>query len=236
MDCFTESGEMIAHDGKGQFDGIVSTGTPSNPLELRMHGRVKDGLPDGEWQLTGKSSSEPFSVEQFSSGKFLRGVSSSFSGRQEYDKGSLSSVESIHPIEGLDYYSHNDFCTVAGKDQAWDPGEQTLKKFTEIGSRIKDIVKSDRYRDYSGWILLDIHYDKAGRVSAKSVRLYQENEALRKELLTMVDRLQKPGKMTLDGNGTPYERWYVVLVEATQVVIPEEVLYKRRQAFLFGSK
>jgi|GEM_PF-6025672 hypothetical protein len=34
---------------------------------------------------------------------------------------------------------------------------------------------------------------------------------------------------------TPYERFYVVLVEANTVVIPEEILYKRLQAFLFGS-
>ena len=121
------------------------------------------------------------------------------------------------------------------KRQGGDIVERTANVFKEIGSGFRDILKSDKYRDYSGWILLDIRYDETGRIARKSVRLYQENETFRKELLAMSDRLPKPGKLTLDGNRAPYERFYVLLVEANEVVIPEEVLYKRRQVVHFKS-
>jgi antitoxin component YwqK of YwqJK toxin-antitoxin module len=233
IDCFKESGERIAQNGNGQFDGIVLAGKPSSPIELRMRGSVKDGVPDGEWKLTSTFSPEPFSLEQFSSGKFLHGTSSSYSGKQEYDKNFLSSVESVHAVESLDHYGYNDFCLTAGKTQ--NLGGTTLKTYAEIGSRIRDILKSGKYHDYSGWILLDIHYDQAGRISAKSVRLYQEDEAFHQELLSMLDRLSTPGRLTLDGTPTAYERFFVVLVAANTVVIPEEVLDKRERAFLFGT-
>jgi antitoxin component YwqK of YwqJK toxin-antitoxin module len=232
MDCFKETGERIARDGNGQFDGIVLAGKPSSPIELRMRGPVKNGVLDGEWQLTGRYSSEPFSVEQFSSGKFLHGTSSSYSGKQEYDKDPLSAIESVHALESLDHYGYNDFCLTAGK--TGNLGGTTPKAYAEIGDGVRKILKSGKYRDYGGWILLDIHYDEAGRVSAKSVRLYQENEAFHQELLSMLGRLPKPGRLTLDGTPTLYERFFVVLVEGNTVVIPEEVLDKRLRAFLFG--
>jgi antitoxin component YwqK of YwqJK toxin-antitoxin module len=235
LDCFKETGEMLAQSGNGRFEGVIQIGMPSNPTELRMSGPVKDGAPDGEWKLYSRFLSHPLFVERFSSGKFLHGTSNSISGKTEYDKKFFSTVESIHPVESLDYYAHSDFCTVAGKLESWDPGEPMEKEFTEIGSGFKEVLKSNKYHDYSGWVLLDIQYDKAGQVSAKTVRLYQENEAFRKELMTMLDRLPKPGKLTLDGKSTPYERFFVVLVEANEMLIPEEVLYKRRQVIHFNS-
>lgn len=232
IDCFTEKGKILAQGGNGRFDGTVSIGTPANPTELRMSGPVKDGVPDGEWNIYDRFLSHPLMVEHFSSGRFLRGISTSITGTQKYNDRFYSAVESVHPLEALDHYGCDDFCLVAGKDQHLDG--TTLKPYAEIGTGIKDILKSGKYRDYSGWILLDIHYDMAGQLSAKSVRLYQENEAFQNELLAMLDRLSRPGRFTLNGKSTPYERFYVVLVEANSVVIPEEILYKRIQALIFG--
>jgi hypothetical protein len=62
----------------------------------------------------------------------------------------------------------------------------------------------------------------------------QHARNLQNELLAMLDRLSRPGRFTLNGKSTPYERFYVVLVEANSVVIPEEILYKRIQALIFG--
>ncbi len=233
IDCFTESGGLLAHDGNGRFDGTVWVGTPRRPMGLRMNGPVKDGKPDGEWDIYGQFFSKPLFVEQFSSGRFLRGTSTSLSGTDKYDKRFFSAVESVHPLEALDYYGYDDVCLTAGKYQ--NLGGTTPKTYTEIGDGVRKILKSDKYRGYSGWILLDVQYDDAGHLAARSVQLYQENEAFQKELLTMLDRLSRPGRLTLNGHATPYERFYVVLVEANTVVIPEEVLYKRLQSFLFGT-
>ncbi|WP_431212671.1 hypothetical protein ACQ86N_44515 [Puia sp. P3] len=84
-------------------------------------------------------------------------------------------------------------------------------------------------------MLLDVKYDQRSRVIAKSVRLYQENEAFRNELLSMLDHLMRPSTLEVDGKDIPFERFYVVLVEANEAVIPEEFLDKRRRAALINT-
>jgi antitoxin component YwqK of YwqJK toxin-antitoxin module len=167
IDCFSETGEILAHDGNGRFEGTVLRGTSAHPTELKMSGPVKDGVPDGEWNIYDRFLSHPLAVEHFSSGRFLDGISTSVTGTQKYNRNFLGSVESVHAVEALDQYGYNDFCLTAGKSQS------------------------------------------------------------------MV--APTPGRLTLNGKSRPYERFYVVLVEANTVVIPEEILYKRLQAFLFGS-
>ncbi len=47
MECYSKSGEQIAHDGNGSFEGIITTNTATNPLDYNARGGIRDGLPDG---------------------------------------------------------------------------------------------------------------------------------------------------------------------------------------------
>jgi antitoxin component YwqK of YwqJK toxin-antitoxin module len=236
IDCFRRDGFVLAQDGNGRFEGRVLTGTASSTTELAMSGPVKDGMPDGEWKLYNKFLLDPLYVEQFASGRFIHGVSKGERVTSEYDQGPFSSVASIETLGALDYYAYDDFCTLAGKNRTMPPGSFDDKPFPEIDKGMTHILKSGKYSDYSGWVLLDIKYDKSGRVATRSVRMYQENEGFRKELVSLLEDMKRPGKLILDGNDTPFERFYVVLVEGNAAVIPEEFLQKSRQIAPFRPK
>ncbi|HTR31406.1 MAG TPA: hypothetical protein VMH27_19170 [Puia sp.] len=234
IDCFTEAGQPLAENGNGRFEGEVVTGTTSNPIDTRMSGPVKDSMPDGEWKIYTNYSRDPLMIEQFQSGKFVRGTSNALSTKREYDNRSFSSFESVHPLEAINHYQHNDICSVEGKQVTVPLEELNSEPYAEIEKRIKAILKSSKYRGYAGWILLDIHYDRKGKVSATSVRLYQENEGLRKELLVTLNHLQRRAPYLVDDKAIPFEKCYIVLAEANDVVIPEEVINKIQNGSRFG--
>lgn len=235
IDCYTETGELLTRNGNGRFEGMVVAGTSTRPIESKMSGPIENGVPDGEWQIYSTlkhQSSHPMMVEHFGSGKFLGGTSFSKYVTEEYNDKSFSSVESAHTMEALDHYGYNDWCTIAGRyanGAAW-----ARKPYPQIDSAVRAILSSGRYINYTGWVLLDMHYDKKGRLSAKSVRLYDKNDAFQADLLAMIDRLPLQEPFTLNDRSTPYERFYVLLVQDNDVVIPEEVIDKQRRAAILG--
>ncbi|WP_431212672.1 toxin-antitoxin system YwqK family antitoxin [Puia sp. P3] len=115
IDCFSKDAQTLAHEGNGRFEGTVLTGNYSSTTELKIVGSVKEGLPDGEWKLYSKFLREPLFVEQFSSGRFIRGVSTAIRLTKDYDQNPISTVAGVEPVEAMDYYAHNDFCRLAGK-------------------------------------------------------------------------------------------------------------------------
>lgn len=226
IDCYTEKGDTLARNGKGRFEGRVDEGNPSNPIESKMAGPIKDSLPDGDWKIYMKYSPDAMEEEHFSAGRFTGGTSHSRLGTRQYTDRFFSTVESVHPMEVLDYYAYDNFCLAAGKSMKFDFG--TEKTYTDIGSAVRGVLQSKKFHDYTGWVLLDMHYDRKGHLAGKSVRLYDQNEAFRTSLLTMIDRLPTPGRFELNGKPEPFERFYVLLVQADEVVMPEEILYKQR--------
>jgi antitoxin component YwqK of YwqJK toxin-antitoxin module len=229
MDCFNENGEVLAQKGNGRFEGTIVTGAINNQLESKMIGMVKNGLPDGQWTYYNKLLPGPAGVEQFMAGKFLHGTSYSLTGTRAYDRNPLGRVESLHPLEFLDYFGYTNFCLMAGKSLTIDVSRVFYQDpYAKIGEGIRQILKSGRYGEYSGWVLLDLHYDENGQIVAKSVRLYQQNNAFEKDILAMLDGLNDREKLILDKKGTAFEKFFVVLVDANETVIPEELLVRQR--------
>ena len=233
IDCFMETGAVLAQNGNGRFEGLVVTGTLSRPLPLRMSGTIKDGVPDGEWKLYNTFQTDPLMTEQFSAGKFLGGSNNAFRNTDNYDQKTFSTVESVHPEEATDYYGDNNVCALIGKKQFVDARDmRRMNPYADLGKVLGHLLKSGKYDDYSGWVLLDIHYNRHGRILDKSVRLYQENAAFKADLLKMIDHMQTPAEFYLDGKNVSFEKFYVILIEANQLVIPEQLLEKQREPLI----
>jgi hypothetical protein len=100
--------------------------------------------------------------------------------------------------------------------------------FNDINEGLRNIFKSNMYKDYAGWVFIDLKYDENGIISNKYVRLFNENIGFKNEILKMLERLNHQSPAIADGQKTSFEKFYIVLVESNEVVIPEEALKKQR--------
>ncbi|HXB93436.1 MAG TPA: hypothetical protein VNU72_14155, partial [Puia sp.] len=194
-------------------------------MRYSVTGTVKNGLPDGEWKLYDRFVSGPANIENFSAGVFKRGVSFSYLGKSDYRQNPLARFESIHPEESLDYYGQTNSCFAIGVPREHHLGQDW---YTEIKSGFNDIMRNNQFKDYSSWVFMDIKFDEDGRITNQYVRLGQPNDAFRKAILNMMDRWQNYDEVTVNNAKTRYEKFFIVLVGAGEVVIPEEILSHQR--------
>lgn len=230
LEFYSADHKALVQNGNGRFEGLVVTNSVRNPVEYRMLGDIKDGLPDGEWQLFQKFSSTPNMTEKFSAGKFRYGISHILSGRSIYNDRYYSSVESIHLYESANHYGQNDFCTFAGKFATTVPATTGREFYLGLEQGFAGILQSNKYRYYAGWIFVDIKFDASGKIEGKSVRLYHSDDEFKGEILRMLDRFDNRGALVVNGLNTPYEKFCVILVESNEVVIPEHILVSQRLA------
>jgi antitoxin component YwqK of YwqJK toxin-antitoxin module len=224
LDCYTRDGQVLAEKGNGRFEGVVLSNSTSSPIEYTIKGPVKDGLADGEWKVYSKLVEGMTNVELFSAGNFKSGTSFSVSGKTEYNKTAVSRFESLHPYEMLDYYGQTVFCTNSG------PGTFTPDAFAGLKQGIKNVLQTGQYKDYSGWVFLDLLIGTSGDIHQKVIRLSQQNDAFEKDLRNMLDHVQYQ-PWSRKGQDMPYEKFYIVLVSAGNFVIPEELLINQRRVF-----
>ncbi len=237
LDCYTRNGEVLATGGNGRFEGEIITNSSLNPRDMLIKGPVKDGVPDGEWNLYNNNIPEvgldksmtkvvvvPGNVEYFSGGKFKHGVSNSNSTatlKTTYTGVYLSRLESIQGYEFLDHYRQDLYCHPAG----------TVALFNEVYFQVKDglsTIISTKYKDYSGWIFLDVHLNSAGQVLGSYVRLYQPNGDFENDIREMASHLIFNRASGSEDAHATYERSYVILVDAGEVLIPEQVVQEQR--------
>jgi antitoxin component YwqK of YwqJK toxin-antitoxin module len=237
IDCYTRNGDTLAIGGNGRFEGEVLTNSSLNPWDMLVKGPVKDGLPDGEWSLytdkitklgldktRTKAVLAPGNVEYFSKGKFKHGISSSNSTMQlksTYTDAYFSRLESIQRYEFLDHYRQDLYCHPAG----------TVALFNEGYLQIKDglsTIISTKYKDYTGWIFLDVHFNSAGQVLGSYVRLYQPNGDFENDIREMASHLIFNRVSGNEDVHATYERFYIILAEAGEVLIPEQAVLAQR--------
>ena len=226
IECYSKSGEQIARDGNGNFEGVITTNTATNPLDYNARGGIKGGLPDGEWFLSNTDFPWLTNTELFSSGKFQHGVFQSRVGRKDYSEKYFSRVESIHLYESLDHYGQELSCQPMGMASLMED------LYPEIKSGFADILKTNKYKDYSGWVFMDLRINGAGHVTSSYIRLYQPNEGFENNIRAMASRLTYPAYPAAYAKANPtivFEKFYFILVEANEVVIPEQILENQRR-------
>lgn len=228
IDCYTKNGDVLARDGNGQFAGKVEmAGNPDqhSTMEVTAKGPVKDGLPDGQWEIYTDMRVGPTFVENFSVGKFRHGVSWSLGGKTTYSDKWFTRLAGPHPYEFIDHYQQSVTC----RPEATGMYHPDL--YPAIRKGFLDIFASGNYSDYSGWIFLDVRVDTTGHVAGSTVRLHQPDERFSNSIREMASRLiySLPFR-SRSAQLAPYDELYIILVEGTQVIIPEEVLQAERQA------
>jgi hypothetical protein len=202
----------------------VLTNTLLSPIEYPVKGPIKDGLADGEWTAYSKFIEGPSNIELFSAGNFKSGTSISFSGKTRYDNKCVSRFESLHPYEMLDYYGQTVSCGDTG------PISFLTDEFAGLKQGFKNVLQTGQYKDYTGWVFLDLLIGTSGDIDQKVIRLSQQNDAFEKDLRNMLDHVQfRPWNR--NGQNMAYEKFYIVLVSAGSFVIPEELLINQRRVF-----
>ncbi len=232
LECFNITGDTLAKNGNGRFSGEVTVGTAENPIKLRMEGHVKNGIVDGEWKIYNPHLKQPNFVEKFSEGFFISGISNSGSGTARYKHTCQSTFESIHVLDLVDYYSQTDWCIMKGKPSTPLQYASSLsmdRYFEEMGDGLKDILSSNKYANYSGWIFLNTDIDKNGKVADASVNLVTANTELRKELIDLTQILSKWAPMKVADAAVTYSKFVIILLEKNEFVIPEDVLSKQKR-------
>ena len=72
VQSFDENGNMVVRDGFGQFNGYVAGLTDAPVNRILTKGSIVNGKPDGTWTST--YSNMQYCKEEFSNGKFVKGV------------------------------------------------------------------------------------------------------------------------------------------------------------------
>jgi hypothetical protein len=235
IDCFAENGKVLAKDGNGIFEGKLQTGSSDLPLTCSVTGTVKNGLQDGEWKLYNGASTEPEDIEKFSEGKFIKGSWLTPSGKIPYNRTNkyYTTIDGVHFGEMVDQYGQDHLCPFAGKKVSADREFfNDSKNFYALNEGLRDILKSNRYKDYSGWIFIDINYDSTGSITKKYIRLFSQNDNFRIDILNMLDKLNHHPVVKADGQQVGFEKFYIILLDTNDVAIPEEVLRKQHAIVL----
>ncbi|HLY68793.1 MAG TPA: hypothetical protein VKR53_03620, partial [Puia sp.] len=139
----------------------------------------------------------------------------------------ISFFESIHPQEKIDHYGQNNFCSLYTNGVRTNPNINfsiANDFYYEIHRGISKILETNNFKEYSGWLFLYVHFDQQGLLRNKNVLLYQENETLKRELMNFLDGLNAQKPLVINNHNTDYSKFYVVLIENNQLVIPEELL------------
>jgi YD repeat-containing protein len=224
LECYSPNGQVLAEKGNGRFEGTVLTNTLSSPIQYPVKGPIKDGLADGEWTAYSQFIEGPSNVEVFSAGNFKSGTSLSLSGKTKYDKTCVSRFESLHPYEKLDYYGQTVSCADSG------PNSFSADAFAGLKQGFKNVLQTGQYKDYTGWVFLDLLIGTSGEIDQKVVRLSQQNDAFEKGIRDMLDHVQYQ-PWSRKGQNMAYEKFYIVLVGGGNFVIPEELLTNERRVF-----
>ena len=235
LECFNITGDTLAQNGNGRFSGEVTIGTAANPIKVRMEGAVKNGIVDGEWKIYNKHLKQPNFVEKFSNGFFISGISNSASGTSTYKQRYQSAFESIQVFDIIDYYSQTDWCLMKNKPSILPKYASSLsmdRYFEEMGDGLKDILSSNKYANYSGWIFLNTDIDKNGKVAGASVKLVTANAELEQELVDLTKILSKWSPMKVADATVTYSKFVIILLEKNEFVIPEDVLSKQKRIVL----
>jgi hypothetical protein len=220
MAFYTKDGELLAHDGDGRFEGYIATANGSNSYEVFAKGNIKEGVPDGEWNLYQAQMTGPSNTEYFTLGKFQKGISYSLMGKSTYTA-PFTSLETLHSYETLDHYRHDPMCTPVRAYYS--------NLYAEVRKGFAGILASNKYGGYSGWVFLDLKIDGTGRILNTYIKLYQPNAEFEKEVRAMAAKLAFPSIVRAGEQSDPYEKMYIILVEGSEVVIPEEVLEDQRR-------
>ena len=232
LECFDITGDTLATNGTGRFSGEVIIGTADNPIKLRMEGFVKNGIIDGQWKIYNQHLKQPNFVERFTNGFFMSGFSNSASGTVTYKHTCQSSFESIHVLDLIDHYSQTDWCLIKNKPSIlpkYASGLTMDRYFEEMGDGLKDILSSNKYANYSGWIFLITDIDKNGKVAGATVKLVTANTGLEQELIDLTKILSKWAPMKVADAAVTYSKFVIILLEKNEFVIPEDVLSKQKR-------
>jgi hypothetical protein len=229
MESYAENGDPMVRDGNGTYTGLVTLSIASNIENYMVTGNVKNGVQDGEWTVSVRKNLKTLYVEKFSSGKFKKGTSYGFVGESDYSGNPFSSFEGVHPEDGVDQYGQNDFCSARrGIRNINELFSIRGEFYPEIHQGIGKLLNTNEFKDYSGWVFLYVHFNSHGQLTNRSVILYNQNDRFKEELLKILDQL---GQQNAQGNqkiGSGFGKFYVVLLEGNQMVIPEELLANAR--------
>jgi hypothetical protein len=229
VDCFMENGKQSVSNGEGKFESDIVAGTIEVPLHMKVIGTVHEGVQTGKWEAYFTKQSDPSNIEEFKQGKFIKGLSKPLIGAQlEYKDNYYCRFENIHPEEGTDHYGQGLYCNSRTSSQ----GRYTVIRshFDSLHAGMESILKSSKYAEYSGWILIDIKYNENDSISEKSVKLYKENDEFKNAILNMLDKYMVVQPLSKNNkNPIAYERFYILLIEKNEMVIPEEILSQQRE-------
>jgi hypothetical protein len=138
-------------------------------------------------------------------------------------------------MDYLDYYGQSNYCSFEAKKFYWITGFPLPVSVDEIlfdpkKGALTKLFRSKKYPDYSGWILFDINYDSKGRAAKTQLSMYNKNDTLAADFLLVLKKIDGSGDLFQDvkGNNLPTERFYILLAENNQIVVPEEILSKDR--------
>lgn len=229
MECFAHNGRVLVQNGNGHFKGKVLIGTDLSHQDCDMEGDIKDGLQDGEWRIYNRFLNRPVNVEIFSSGRFERGKSYALINSKEYYEDYFSQFESVALYKNLDHYTQNEmFCYALWKSIVSVPLFRSSKILSELDMGFNSILRRNHSSGYSGWVFVDVKFDKNGNITEPYVCLSHENDEFEKDIRYLLDHLEKEDPIIIRNIKTPAEKFCIILVDSSQVVIPELLLAKQR--------
>jgi antitoxin component YwqK of YwqJK toxin-antitoxin module len=218
IDCYTRDGVALAQNGTGRFEGFIAPAMPRNVIEMYAKGGVKDGVPDGEWDLYLKQMEGPANTEYFSKGRFRRGISYTALGKSTYTGRFYSNLTGAQTFETINPYRFNPLCS---------PGlGQMPNLYALIRKKFDELFQAKDYGHYSGWVFLDLKLNPPGKVDAV-VHLCAQNDEFGSDIKNIFSNLRVDPAL-FAGSQTRFEKMYILLVENSQLVIPEELSQPQR--------
>ncbi|HXD77477.1 MAG TPA: hypothetical protein VN616_06695 [Puia sp.] len=223
QDCYARNGDVLAQNGNGSFEGLVGLANSQSIQQVMAKGKIRDGAPDAEWNLYLPGLTRPWATEYFNAGKFRYGISYSALGNSRYTDVWHTTVEAAHGFELLDHYRQDRFCRVRGVLPL------ASENYTEIRKGVVEMLKTNKYKSYSGWIALDLLVDTTGRVASTRVHLYEPNADLERDLRTIAAGLRYSPLFSTQRFHAPFEKLYIILISGNDMVVPEELLDNQRR-------
>jgi hypothetical protein len=223
IEHYSENGKVLVRDGNGVFRGKVTIGKPRHSQDAELEGSIKNGALDGEWKIFNRQLSGPANIEYFDAGRFIRGTSYFLKGTKDYNDAYFSSFESVAEYAIPDQYHQDLYCWTNHSISVSALAASRLMA-EQLDTGFKLVLKSNSFSNYSGWVFVDMTFDRSGTAGHFNTRFYERNDEFDSEIHKMLDHLKKLSPVTINGAKVQMEKFCVVLVDANQVVIPEAML------------
>lgn len=219
-EAYANDGEVLVRDGKGRFTTHFSNTKQCTPFEAR--GEVIAGRKTGDWQFSNIGARLPVATESYANGIFVKGVS----GNHTYYDHPKIHFNRFSPNEAVHLLDNHIGCPGETVNLLQYKGSGLQNEFYK---ELAEEVSAYKLKPADQWMVVGISIGKDDELQSVNVAS-SINDTILESFMKETLMKKKSWKATrINGKKAVTNLFFSVLVDAGQIIIPIEYIYRNSQ-------